>query len=340
MTSSAGRAGARGRRPRRGTSGGRCPSTTGLPAGVDDGPARGLVPLVDLQAPRQVGRAAVQLVVEPVAEAADGLRERDAGGGRVGEVEEADPGPAAADPGAERAERDGAPDAEAALPDLQRVERVAALAQVGLGRGDDVVDPAADDAERHGPGRDVEDLTRLVPRAATSRRPVSQTATTMPSEDAQGVHPDRQRAEVEDPDGGAGDVTRSLGGGLDGLRSGASGDAMVVELDVRAVDLHRRGAAHAVGEALLLDRVDVVDVLVRRRSTCCQVVRAAPVMPGLLGEALELRRRCSPSPSLAGWFGKTVLWNAWNFPASGGAERGVGRRGSSCRCAGCRRGSS
>ena len=46
------------------------------------------------------------------------------------------------------------------------VDRVAALAPVGAGRGDDVVEPAADDAEQHRPGGDVEGLARLARRAA------------------------------------------------------------------------------------------------------------------------------------------------------------------------------
>ena len=50
---------------------------------AEGGPAA--VPLVDLQRPRQVGGAAVELVVEPVAEPADRLGDEQAGGERVGE---------------------------------------------------------------------------------------------------------------------------------------------------------------------------------------------------------------------------------------------------------------
>ena len=48
---------------------------------------------VDLEAPRQVGGQAEQLLVEPVAEPADRLREQQAGGERVGEGPEPDAGP-------------------------------------------------------------------------------------------------------------------------------------------------------------------------------------------------------------------------------------------------------
>ena len=40
-------------------------------------------------------------------------------------------------------------DPEPAAPDVQRVDRVAALAEVRIRRGDDVIQPGADDAERH-----------------------------------------------------------------------------------------------------------------------------------------------------------------------------------------------
>src|SRR6185312_9193192 len=111
-------------------------------------PAGGLVPVVDPQAPREVGRLAVQLVVEPVAEAPDRLRDGDPRCDRVAERRQLDADPPAADPGAEAAERDGPPDPEAALPDVERLDRVAALAEVGLRRGDHVVEAAADDAGR------------------------------------------------------------------------------------------------------------------------------------------------------------------------------------------------
>ena len=258
------------------------------------------------------------------------------GSGRVGEGQEADPGPPTADPRAERAERDGAPDAEAALPDLHGVERVAARAPVRAGRGDDVVQPTADDAEQHRPGSDVERLTGLSPAR-------HQPAAGQPhgdhdaDEDAQGVHPHRQRSEVEDPDGGARDVRGHLVAfWMAWVRS--SGDAMVDSSTSVAVDLHGRGAPHAVGEALLLDRVDVVDVLVG-------VVALLPGRqggagdPGLLGEALEL------GVGVAVALGRRLVREDRCCGTPGTCRRPRRRtrrwpRGWSCRCAGCRRGSS
>ena len=74
---------------------------------------------VDLEAPRQVGGQAEQLLVEPVAEAAEGLGEQQAGRHRVGERSRTGAGEAAADPGADRAADERAEDGDAALPDAQ-----------------------------------------------------------------------------------------------------------------------------------------------------------------------------------------------------------------------------
>ena len=50
------------------------------------------------------------------------------------------------DPRTDAAQGHRAPDAQAALPDVERPHRVAVLPPVGLGGGDHVVDAAADDA--------------------------------------------------------------------------------------------------------------------------------------------------------------------------------------------------
>src|SRR6266542_3138519 len=135
---------------------------------------------VDPQAPGQRGRLAEQLLVEVVAPAADGLRQHDPRGHRVGERRQRDAGPAAADPGAHPAERDRAPDAEPPLPDLERVDGVPAGAEVQLGVAEHVVQPAADQPEHHRPDRDVHDRAGL-PAAGHQRRSPTQTATRMPT---------------------------------------------------------------------------------------------------------------------------------------------------------------
>ena len=128
------------------------------------GDARGRVdPAVDLQPPRQRRRAAVELLVEPVAQTPDRLRGDDAGRDGVGEERQRHVPAPAADPRPDRAERDRPPDPQPAVPDLQRVDRVALGAEVGLPVRGDVVEPAPDQAERHGEHRDVRDRAGLAP---------------------------------------------------------------------------------------------------------------------------------------------------------------------------------
>ena len=168
------------------------------------GPAVDHVQLVDLQLPGQRGGPAVQLVVEPVAEPADRLRQHDAGRGGVGEGDEVHPVPPAADVDAQRAERDGAPDAQAAVPDLERVDRMPAGLEVQLGVGDHVVDPAAEDAEDDCPAGDVADVGR--PAAAGLPAPVGQPERDDDAgHDAQGVDVDRERPDPDHADRGARD---------------------------------------------------------------------------------------------------------------------------------------
>src|SRR6185369_13306821 len=102
-------------------------------------------------APGQRGATAIELVVEPVAEASDPLRQRQARSQCVGDEGERDLQAAAGQPGADGTPDDGAPDAQAALPDVEDLYPVLALVEVELRRRDHVVDPGADDAERHRP---------------------------------------------------------------------------------------------------------------------------------------------------------------------------------------------
>ena len=117
---------------------------------------------VDLQAPGQVGGAAVKLLVGPVAPAADCLGDDDARaedieqGGETYVVASCPPA------GAEGAGGDRAPDAEAAVPDVQRLEAVAAGAEVALPVGGNTVEPRADDAERYGSDGEVLHVTGAV----------------------------------------------------------------------------------------------------------------------------------------------------------------------------------
>ena len=176
----------------------------------DDGPVRrardqagvgeavGVDPLVDLQSPRHGGLAAVQFLVEVVAESTDGLGQQDRRGQCVAERRQFDAVVARADPGPQRTEQDRTPNAESAVPDLEGVDRVLGpVPEVGLPVGGDVIEPSADQAERHRPDRDVEDLTILA--AAGDPTPVAPPhGDDDPDDDAQRVRPDRHRTEMPD----------------------------------------------------------------------------------------------------------------------------------------------
>ncbi len=159
------------------------------------------VQVVDLQLPRHVRRAAVELVVEPVAPPADPLRGDHTGSGGVGECGQPHPLTPATDPRAERPERDGTPDAQAAVPDLQRVDRVPARAEVLLPVGGDVVEPPADDAERDSPAGDVPDVLILAAAGAPAAHRDGERDEDA-GHDAQGVGPNRDRADMPDGVGG------------------------------------------------------------------------------------------------------------------------------------------
>jgi len=108
--------------------------------------------LVDLQRPGHVCGSAEQFLVEPVAPPTDGLREGDARGDGVGDGWQRHMVATRGDPRAEPAHGHSAPDAQATVPDPQgRDEATTIGAEVDLPVAEHVVDPAPDDAERHGP---------------------------------------------------------------------------------------------------------------------------------------------------------------------------------------------
>ena len=127
----------------------------------------------DLEPPRQLGRLAVELLVPPVADAADPLREQEARRGRVHELRDA-----VRPRGARRSRRRSspkriaAPDAEAALPHLE--DALPLRARHFVPRGDVVVERA----RRSTPNATPHTATRVTrsqsPPIAFQRTPVSQ----------------------------------------------------------------------------------------------------------------------------------------------------------------------
>src|SRR5690606_33006063 len=131
---------------------------------------------------------------EVVAEAPDALRDHDAGLHGVGYRGERDAPPAAADPHADPAERDRPPDAQPTVPDEQRLDRLVGRVrpEVELPVGDDVVEPAADEPEGHGPDGEVGDRARVAAPGAPAALPHDD-GDHDTEHDAEGVGPDGDR---------------------------------------------------------------------------------------------------------------------------------------------------
>lgn len=129
-----------------------------MAGGVREGGSGALVHLVDLEFPGQSRRIAVEFVVEPVSPPAEGLGEDHSRGDGVQEGDQGHPGPAAANPGAHTSQGDGSPDAQATIPDGERVPRVASGQEIQFRIGNDVVEPAAEDSPGDGPEADIRDL--------------------------------------------------------------------------------------------------------------------------------------------------------------------------------------
>src|SRR6266581_300866 len=131
--------------------------------GLEGRVARVAVRMGDDQGPRKGRGLAVELLVEVVADPADGLGDEQCGSYRVGERRETDAMPPQPPDARERPARDAAPDPQTAGPD--REGPVPHVRDVGRG-GQVEVDPAADDARGHGPQRDVGDDGRVTARRA------------------------------------------------------------------------------------------------------------------------------------------------------------------------------
>src|SRR5699024_154269 len=105
---------------------------------------------VDLQGQRAICGATVKLLVEPVAQPPDGLCQQDGGRDGVGKRHEREAFELEQQRHGDPTQDHRAPDAEATVGDLQRVDGVLPRPEVLIVVGDDVVDAPADDARGHG----------------------------------------------------------------------------------------------------------------------------------------------------------------------------------------------
>src|SRR3954447_4581305 len=106
--------------------------------------------------------------------------------------------PSTGDPCPERAEQDCAPDPEPTVPDLECGDgALTVLAPVELRVCRQVVDPRADQPERHRPGRDVSNGTGS-PAAGAEPAVGDHDGDDDAEDDAERVRTDRHRGEVYD----------------------------------------------------------------------------------------------------------------------------------------------
>ena len=163
----------------------------------------------DLQPPWQVRRPAEQLLVPPVAQPPDGLGQGQGRRRAVGRREQRDALLRGAPQTDGHTERDAAPDAEAALPDVEDPDRVV---PEQLPVGDDVVEPRPDHPGGNGPEGD---RRRVV---AGAERLLLQPATEQPhrgdhaERDHQPVHPQLEAADVDGAAAGTRDRGEQAGG--------------------------------------------------------------------------------------------------------------------------------
>ena len=161
---------------------------------------------VDLQAPRQGRRPAVQLLVEIVTQTSDRLRQDDARRHGISERGQRDSPSPAGDPRSDPAESHRTPDAQSAIPDPERrAQPGAAGPEVGGPVGHHVIDTATDQPERHRPQGDVVDHATFA--AACLPPPITDDQRSDDADDdAQRVRTQRYRTDEPDTLRGAGDV--------------------------------------------------------------------------------------------------------------------------------------
>ena len=160
---------------------------------VDVNHTGGIAAIEDLHAPGHGGLPAVQLLVEVVAEAADRLRQNNPRGDRIAESRQRNSPAAAGNPRPDTAESDSTPDAQAALPDLQcRANSGTTLTEIGPPVGEQVIDPPADQPERHRPQRDVVDDPAF-PAAGSPASIADHQRGNDAGDDAERVGPNRNR---------------------------------------------------------------------------------------------------------------------------------------------------
>ena len=152
----------------------------------------------NLQAPRQSRRLAEQLLVEPVTPAAKRLRQQNTRRYRIRKSREIYPVAAATVPGAQRTDRHGTHDADAALPNLQESPRISNVrTEIATRIGNQhVVGAGTNNTRRNSPHRHIKHAlrgtTRRLPTARTQPQAHRHTR-----KNTQGIEMHTERAQLQ-----------------------------------------------------------------------------------------------------------------------------------------------
>ena len=154
------------------------------------------VRIVELEAPWQRGRHAVQFLVKPVAQSSDGLRYHQRRRDAIGQQGERITPVAAPQERGQGPHPDAAEDGHAAFPHLEDVDEVAGWREVDVGRRDAVVQTGPDQAAGHCDQRGVQHLVEGAPVLLPSdgEDPHGEDDS---RQDADRIHVDRHRSDGE-----------------------------------------------------------------------------------------------------------------------------------------------
>ena len=163
--------------------------------------------IVDLQSPGQRRRSTVELLVEPVSQPADRLRDQQRRGDGVGQWGDTQTAMTQKKHPGQDAPGDTSPDTQAPQPRLGDAGQVAIRTEVVIGRRQHVVKTSTHDSGRDGHDGDVENHLRpTTPSPVASIRPPH--GHEDPGENAQRIGANRNGPDVPDTRGG----TRYAGG--------------------------------------------------------------------------------------------------------------------------------
>lgn len=116
---------------------------------------------IELQAPWESRRRAIQLLIEPVAQTPNSLCYQQSRGDGVGQQGHWIMLVSAPSPCGQRSKQHSAPDAKSAIPDAEHLRPIAIRPEETFGRGDDVIDSGTHDTGGDTDQSDVKNLIEI-----------------------------------------------------------------------------------------------------------------------------------------------------------------------------------